>query len=42
MREPATVLDPVQRGQLFLMRDRLLQRVQEMRQNARARDVPPQ
>jgi hypothetical protein len=42
MRELATVLDPVQRGQLFLMRDRLLQRVQEMRQNARARDVPPQ
>ena len=42
MRELATVLDPVQRGQLFLMRDRLLQRVQEMRENARARGMPPQ
>ena len=31
MRELSTVLDPVQRGQLFLMRDRLLQRVQEIR-----------
>ena len=37
MRELATVLDPVQRGQLFLMRDRLLQWVQEMRDAARAR-----
>jgi hypothetical protein len=42
MRELGTVLDPVQRGQLFLMRDRLLQRVQEIRQNARMRGVPPQ
>lgn len=42
MRELATVLDPVQRGQLFLMRDRLLQRVQEMREHARARGMPPQ
>jgi hypothetical protein len=40
MRELATVLDPVQRGQLFLMRDRLLQRVQEMREAARARGGP--
>jgi Spy/CpxP family protein refolding chaperone len=39
MRELSTVLDPVQRGQLFLMRDRLLQRVQEMRQQNRMR--PP-
>lgn len=42
MKELSTVLDPVQRGQLFLMRDRLLQRVQEMRANARMRgDSPP-
>lgn len=41
MRELGTVLDPVQRGQLFLMRDRLLQRVQEMRENARLRGQPP-
>ena len=41
MKELSTVLDPVQRGQLFLMRDRLLQRVQEMRANARMRDAPP-
>jgi Spy/CpxP family protein refolding chaperone len=41
MKELSTVLDPVQRGQLFLMRDRLLQRVQEMRQQARDRGVPP-
>jgi len=40
MRELGTVLDPVQRGQLFLMRDRLLQRVQEMRDAARARGEP--
>ena len=40
MRELSTVLDPVQRGQLFLMRDRLLQRVQEMRDAARARGEP--
>ena len=42
MKELSTVLDPVQRGQLFLMRDRLLQRVQEMRANARTRGAPPQ
>ena len=41
MRELSTVLTPVQRGQLFLLRDRLLQRVQEMRQNARQRGMPP-
>ena len=41
MKELSTVLDPVQRGQLFLMRDRLLQRVQEMRANARQREAPP-
>ena len=41
MRELGTVLDPVQRGQLFLMRDRVLQRVQEMRDAARARGGPP-
>ena len=41
MRELSAVLDPVQRGQLFLMRDRLLQRVQELRDNARRRGQPP-
>jgi Spy/CpxP family protein refolding chaperone len=41
MRELSTVLSPVQRGQLFLLRERVLQRVQEMRQNARQRGVPP-
>ena len=40
MRELTSVLDPVQRGQLFLMRDRVLQRVQEMR-DARGRGGPP-
>ena len=40
MRELGTVLDPVQRGQLFLMRDRVLQRVREMRDAARARGEP--
>jgi len=41
MRELSTFLDPVQRGQLFLMRDRLFQRVQEMRENARMREPGP-
>jgi len=43
MKELATVLTPVQRGQLFLMRDRLLQRAQEMREQARLRGnrLPP-
>lgn len=41
MRELSTVLSPVQRGQLFLLRDRVLQRVQEMRQNARQQGMPP-
>jgi hypothetical protein len=41
MRELGTVLDPVQRGQLFLMRDRLLQRVQEFRDASRMRGQPP-
>lgn len=37
MRELGTVLDPIQRGQLFLMRDRIFQRMQEFRDAARAR-----
>lgn len=37
MRELGTVLDPVQRGQLFLMRDRIFQRMQEFREAARSR-----
>jgi Spy/CpxP family protein refolding chaperone len=41
MRDLAAVLDPVQRGQLFVMRDRLLLRVQEMREQARQRGGPP-
>ncbi len=41
MRELGTVLTPVQRGQLFLLRERVLQRVEEMRQNARQRGTPP-
>jgi Spy/CpxP family protein refolding chaperone len=41
MRDLSGVLDPVQRGQLFLMRDRLLQRVQEMREQARQRAGGP-
>jgi Spy/CpxP family protein refolding chaperone len=32
MKELATVLTPIQRGQLFLLRDRLLQRAMELRQ----------
>lgn len=41
MRELGTVLDPVQRGQLFLMRDRVLQRVRELRDASRMRGQPP-
>lgn len=43
LKELATVLTPVQRGQLFLMRDRLLQRAQAMREQARLRGnrLPP-
>jgi Spy/CpxP family protein refolding chaperone len=37
MRELAAVLTPVQRGQLFLMRDRLLQQAAELRVQARLR-----
>ena len=37
MRELGTVLDPIQRGQLFLMRDRIFQRMQEFRDAARSR-----
>ena len=44
MREVAAILTPVQRGQYFLLRDRLIQRVQEIRQSrpgAAARTSPP-
>lgn len=44
MREVATILGPVQRGQYLLLRDRLIQRVQEIRQSrqgAGARTAPP-
>jgi hypothetical protein len=44
MREVAAILTPVQRGQYLLLRDRLMQRVQEIRQSrpgAGARTSPP-
>ena len=44
MREVAAILTPVQRGQYFLLRDRLIQRVQEIRQSrqgAASRTSPP-
>ena len=44
MRDVAAILTPVQRGQYFLLRDRLIQRVQEIRQSrpgAAARTSPP-
>ena len=44
MREVAALLTPVQRGQYLLLRDRLMQRVQEIRQSrqgAGARTPPP-
>lgn len=44
MREVAAILTPVQRGQYLLLRDRLIQRVQEIRQSrqgAAARTTPP-
>jgi Spy/CpxP family protein refolding chaperone len=40
MRELSTVLTPIQRGQLFLMREQLLMRAQELRQQARMRGGP--
>jgi len=40
MRELATVLNPVQRGQYLMLRDRLMQRAQAIRE-ARAGDGPP-
>lgn len=39
MRELAAILNPVQRGQYLLMRDRLMQRVQELQQGRQ--QVPP-
>jgi hypothetical protein len=41
LKELGGVLTPIQRGQLFLMRDQLLQRVQEMRDQARLRGPGP-
>ena len=35
------MLSPIQRGQLFLMREQLLMRAQELRQQARMRGGPP-
>jgi hypothetical protein len=44
MREVSAILTPVQRGQYLLLRDRLIQRVQEIRQSrqgAATRPSPP-
>ena len=44
MREISTILKPVQRGQYLMLRDRLMQRAQEIMQNRRGglgRDQPP-
>jgi len=44
IREVSAILTPVQRGQYLLLRDRLLQRIQEIRQSrqgAAARPSPP-
>jgi Spy/CpxP family protein refolding chaperone len=40
MKELGGVLTPIQRGQLFLMREQLLMRAQELRQQARMRGGP--
>lgn len=39
MRELSAILNPVQRGQYLMMRDRLMQRVQELQQGRN--DLPP-
>jgi hypothetical protein len=41
MKELATVLTPIQRGQLFLLRDRLLQRAMDLRQQRVQGGRPP-
>lgn len=41
LKELGGVLTPIQRGQLFLMREQLLMRAQELRQQARMRRDPP-
>ncbi|NOT07277.1 MAG: hypothetical protein HOP28_03640 [Gemmatimonadales bacterium] len=41
MRELAAVLTPVQRGQYFLARERLMQRVQDLMDQRRAQRDPP-
>ncbi len=40
LKELGGVLTPIQRGQLFLMREQLLMRAQELRQQARMRGAP--
>jgi hypothetical protein len=40
LKELGGVLTPIQRGQLFLMREQLLMRAQELRQQARMRGEP--
>jgi len=41
LKELGGVLTPIQRGQLFLMREQLLMRAQDLRQQARMRGGPP-
>jgi hypothetical protein len=40
MRELSTILNPVQRGQYLLLRDRLMQRVQALMENRPAAALP--
>ena len=41
MRELAAILNPVQRGQYLLMRDRLMQRVQDVQQGRQQQPIGP-
>jgi hypothetical protein len=41
MRELAVILNPVQRGQYLLMRDRLMQRVQDVQQGRQQQPIGP-
>ena len=42
MRELSTILNPVQRGQYLMLRDRLMQRAQELMQNRMGNQPPAQ
>ena len=41
MRDLSTILNPVQRGQYLLLRDRLMQRAQELMQGRANQGIPP-